>query len=416
MRHLRKLTPHELEDSMTIFANAYPGLELTNRANRVRYRERLNQASLDPTTNFYGLFEDGQMRGIMRWHDFTMNFFGEQTLVGGLGGLAVDLLHKKEKVAYEMVLAFLRHYKDAGSPLTALYPFRPDFYRRMGFGYGTPMHRYRFLPASLPKGSTKSDMVFLGKNDGGKLQDCYQSYFRRTHGIMARRPQFWDIVLQEPSIQIVGICREDRLSGYVSFSFEKGRRTDFLSNHIYIRELIYESLDDLGRLLTFLQTQADQVEQIVYNTQDDSFYYLLHDPRDSAEELLPHDIAHVSSLQGLGIMYRVLDVPRLFEVLQQHNFNDVTCCLQIDLSDSFFPENAGSYVIKVTSGESKLAPDAAPDVILAMDVADFSSLVTGVISLRKLVGYGLATISDAAYLGRLDRLFSGPKPVCLTSF
>lgn len=32
---------------------------------------------------------------------------------------------------------YLRHYRERGTPLTALYPFRPDFYRSMGFGFGT---------------------------------------------------------------------------------------------------------------------------------------------------------------------------------------------------------------------------------------------------------------------------------------
>jgi hypothetical protein len=106
MREIRELTTVELEESITLSARAYPGLELTNRTNRTRYRERIIQADEDPNTRFLGLFENGEMRGVMRWHDFTMNFFGKQTLAGGLGGVAVDLLHKKEKVAAEMVQAF----------------------------------------------------------------------------------------------------------------------------------------------------------------------------------------------------------------------------------------------------------------------------------------------------------------------
>jgi predicted acetyltransferase len=416
MRQIRELTPLELENSMTIFANAYPGLELTNRANRVRYRERVAQFDMDPTTHFYGLFEEEQMHGVMRWHDFTMNFFGVQTVAGGLGGLAVDLLHKKEKIAADMVQAFLRHYKDAGSSMAALYPFRPDFYRRMGFGYGAPMHSYRFSPGSLPGGSTKSDLVFLGKGDGEPLHECYARYFHRTHGIMARRPQFWEPVLNEPSIRIIGVSRGDRLSGYVSFSFEKGAHDNFISNTIHIRELIYETAADLNQLLTFLHTQADQVETISYNTQDDSFYYLLQDLRMDAGAMLPQTIAHISSTQGLGIMYRVLDVPSLFELLKNHNFGAAACRLQIDLSDSFFPENAGSYIIEVSDGKARLAPEAAPEVVLSLDVAEFSSLVIGAVNLRKLVEYGLATLSDKAYLERLNRLFNGPKPICLTSF
>jgi predicted acetyltransferase len=168
--------------------------------------------------------------------------------------------------------------------------------------------------------------------------------------------------------------------------------------------------------LTFLHTQADQIEEISYNTQDDSFFYLLQDPRMEAGALLSQTIAHKSSTQGLGIMYRVLDVPRLFEVLENHNFGGITCRLQIDLSDSFFPENAGSYTVDFIDGKVRLAPESAAEVALSIDVAEFSSLIIGAVRLNKLADYGVATLSDASYLSRLDRLFDGPKPICLTSF
>lgn len=416
MREVRELTPSELEDSIALSANAYPGLELHNRANRVRYRERLTQAEQDPTTTFYGLFEEGEMRGVMRWHDFTMNLFGVQTLAGGLGGVAVDLLHKKEKIAADMVRAFLRHYKDAGAPLAALYPFRPDFYRRMGFSYGTPMHHYRFSPASLPQGSQKSDLVYLTNGDRRKLHNCYERHFLRTHGMLARRIQFWDAALNDPDSQLVGVKKGNRLHAYMVTSFEKGRHNNFMSNALHIHELVYETADDLSQLLTYLQTQNDQIETISYNTQDESFFHLLRDPRMNAGAMLPHTIAHENSLRGLGIMYRILDVRYLFETLADHNFGGITCRVQIDLRDSFFPENAGSYVIDVSEGAARHNPHAVPEVVLSLDVAEFSSLALGAVSLRKLAAYGLAALSDDRFLDRLDQMFSGPKPVCLTSF
>ncbi|MEJ2752670.1 MAG: GNAT family N-acetyltransferase [Chloroflexota bacterium] len=416
MREIRELTTLELEESITLSARAYPGLELTNRTNRTRYRERIIQADEDPNTRFLGLFEQGEMRGVMRWHDFKMNFFGRPTLAGGLGGVAVDLLHKKEKVAAEMVQAFLRNYKDAGSPLAALYPFRPDFYRRMGFGYGTPMQHYRFTPASLPQGPSKSDLVYLEPGDGQKMHDCYKRFYLRTHGIMARQTRFWDAALNDPGSQIIGVNTNGRLSGYVVISFEKGRHDNFMSNAMHIHELIYDTADDLSRLLTFLQSQADQIESITYNTQDDAFYHLLRDPRADAGAMLPFTIAHENSKRGLGIMYRVLNVPRLFEMLEHHNFGGVSCCVRIDLGDSFFRENEGSYLVDVRDGEARVLGDALPEVVLSLDVAEFSSLVISAASLRKLAAYGLATISDDAYLDRLDRMFSGPAPICLTSF
>jgi predicted acetyltransferase len=286
----------------------------------------------------------------------------------------------------------------------------------MGFGHGSPMYHYRFSPASLPKGSTKSDLVFLESDDSERLQSCYARNQRRTHGMMVRQPDYWERILNEPSIQVVGVARDRGLSGYLIFTFEDGRHDSFLSHSIHIRELIYDTAEDLSRLLTFLQTQADQSETISYNIQDDSFFYNFIDPRFDPGKMLPVVVAHNSSIQGLGIMYRVLDVARLFESLKSHNFNNVSCRLKVDLRDSFFPENAGATIVEFINGQVWLAPDVTPEVALSLDVAEFSSLAVGAVGLRKLVEYGLAEISDETYLDCLDGLFSGPKPVCLTQF
>jgi predicted acetyltransferase len=222
--------------------------------------------------------------------------------------------------------------------------------------------------------------------------------------------------LNDQGRQLIGVNRSGHLGGYVVFTFEKGRHDNFMSNTIHIHELVYDTADDLGELLTFLHTQADQIETISYNTQDESFFYLLHDPRADAGAMLPQTIAHQDSTRGLGIMYRVLDIVHLLDTLSDHNFGGVTCRVQIDLRDSFFPENAGSHVIDVADGAARVAQRAVPEVSLSLDIADFSSLVMGAVTLRKLAAYGLATLSDNRYLSRLDQMFSGPQPVCLTSF
>ena len=55
----------------------------------------------------YGVFRDGKMVGIYRNFDFTMNVRGNLVPAGGLGMVAVDLTHKKEHIAKEIVESFL---------------------------------------------------------------------------------------------------------------------------------------------------------------------------------------------------------------------------------------------------------------------------------------------------------------------
>jgi len=233
---------------------------------------------------------------------------------------------------------------------------------------------------------------------------------------MERFESTWDIIIADPTMHIVGVKRSNQLSGYLIYKFMKGRHDHFLSNDILIYELIYDTAGDLSELLTFLRSQEDQIEQIVFNTQDEAFHYLLRDPRHTSGEMLPSVIYHESNTQGLGIMYRVIDLPQLFKTLENHNFGNVSCRLQIDLTDTFMPHNAGKYLIDFVDGRARLTHDEAYEVAIQLDVAEFSSLIVGAIRFEKLYEFGLVAISDPTYVDNIDRLFAAPKPICLTRF
>jgi predicted acetyltransferase len=417
MRIVKQLTETDLTTYIPIVANAYPGMKLVSQEEKEQYRQRLLKRSEEPTFRLYGLWTaDDKLVGVMNFHDFTMKLRSTKTLVGGIGSVAVDLRHKKEKVARDMLRYFLHHYRSRGACLTALYPFRPDFYKQMGFGYGAKMNQYRLKPDSLPKGANKEGVSFLSETDGEAVSACYGRVLERTNGLMERSAADWARFWGDPAVYAIG-CQTDRdLRGYITFTFQPGHTGHFLHNNILIREFVYETSEALLALLTFLHTQADQVDRIIFNTQDETFHHLLRDPRNGTGNVLP-TVYHESNVQGVGIMYRVINTPRLFTVLADHNFGGQTCRLKLTVTDSFMPENEGSTIVQFAQGRPTLTPDAAYDVAVTLDVAEFSSLVMGVVGFRQLVNYGLAHISDDAWLETVHTLFyTEQKSWCLTMF
>lgn len=415
MRTIRPINEEEVDDFIAIISHAYPGIDISDKEGRQRFRSRVLKFFDDSGVGSYALFEDGEMRGIMRLYDFTMNLLSTRTLVGGVGGVGVDLLHKKEQVAADMLRFFHNHYKRKGACLTALYPFRPDFYRRMGYGYGTKRGLYRVRPDSLPKGPGRAQTAYLTVGDKEAVQACYDRFMSRNNGLMERHSYRWDEAFSNSALHFVGIKRQGQLTGYLLYKFEKGPQGHFLNNDMLIREFVYDSADDLLELMHFLHIQADQINRVIFYTQDEFFHFLLHDPRNDSGRLLPQ-VYHETNTQGVGIMYRVIDVPRLFQVLKDHNFGEATCRLKITLEDTFLPENAGSYMIHFENGRCSIADGESYDVEIQMDIAEFSSLVVGAINFKVLNEYGLASISNSAYVTILDRLFAAPKPICFTEF
>jgi predicted acetyltransferase len=197
-------------------------------------------------------------------------------------------------------------------------------------------------------------------------------------------------------------------------SFEHGE--SFIVNDIHVRELVYETPEALLELMTFLQSQADQIRRIILNTQDEGFHHILQDPRNGNPDLIP-SVYHESNVQGVGLMYRVIDVPGIFDLLKGHNFGGQTLHLALTIEDSFLPENAGTTLLSFEGGYAELDTEKEAEVEVAIDIAEFSSLLMGVIDFGRLYHYGLADISDKAYVDLVDQLFAvRDKPLCTTPF
>ena len=416
MSKIRALSAEDFDAFVDIAVNAYPGWRVSSQEEKERARQRLLTTHLEePTITAYGLFRDGQLRGGMFLYDFEMNFLGVRSPAGGVGHVAVDLVHKKEHVAKEMITYFLRHYRRRGAPVVLLYVFRPDFYKAMGFGYGTKMNQYRVKPTALPRGPSKAHIRLLEKSDKQSLLDCYNRFMDVTHGMMAKSEHEITRLMTNPEHRIVGYEKDGRVSGYLVSAFKHGE--SFILNDLVVREFIYENSAALSELLTFLHTQADQVRHIFFTTQDEAFHHLLLDPRNGSPELIP-SVYHESNLQGVGLVYRVIDVPGVFRLLSDRNFDGQTCRLRLTVRDSFLPENAGSTLLSFERGSVRIVDDQPEyDVEVGLDIAEFSSLLVGTVSFHSLYSYGLADLSDPGYVQVVDRIFAVlDKPMCTTPF
>jgi len=134
--------------------------------------------------------------------------------------------------------------------------------------------------------------------------------------------------------RIVAYEKDGKVRGYIIFTFQPTKKDNFLMNDLVLEEFIYESREALMELMTFLHTQLDQVNDVILNTQEEYFHYLLIDPRSSTDNILP-PAYHETNIQGVGIMYRVINVKGIFNVLNNHNFGNQNCNLKITVRDTF---------------------------------------------------------------------------------
>lgn len=229
---------------------------------------------------------------------------------------------------------------------------RPDFYRRMGFGYGTKMNQYRLRPSAFPRDPSAPPVRSLTADDKDAVAACYERFASRTHGMMQKTERELRRLFDNPQHRIFGYQRNGKIHGYLVFTWERGE--SFITNDIQVSEMIYEDREALLALTSFLHSQTDQVRTIVVNTQDEHFHHLLLDPRNGTEKLIP-DVYHQTNAQGVGLMYRVVDLAGIFDRLAESKLGSLSprakpCCVELTVSDSFLPENAGRLLLRSKGG------------------------------------------------------------------
>jgi predicted acetyltransferase len=417
MRRIKKFSDEHIVQFIDIAANAYPVFGFNTPERKEKLIERVIEVNNnDESINYYGIFDDDKVVGGMRMHDYTMNVFDHLLPVGGVGMIAVDLTRKKEKFARDMIAFFLDHYNSQEACFVILYPFRPDFYRRMGFGYGPQIHRFRFKPSDLPISNLKSKIALTTDQDA--IEACYNRVQIRTHGLIKKTRADLAAIFRRPNNRVVAYYEDNEIRGYFVFHSKGTVEGNPIQQDMIITEFFYENTIAFLSLLDFIRRQSDQVDRVEFITQDEYFYYVSSDPRDDSNLMIP-EVNYATNLSGLGIMYRVLDVARVFSMLSAHQFGSTNYILKLSIRDSFMQNNNKSFTINFMKGLATFpkSQNQAVDVEVTMDIADFSSLLLGIIDFKHLLTYGLAEISDETFVDTVQKTFySQVKPRCKTEF
>jgi predicted acetyltransferase len=339
-----------------------------------------------------------------------MNLYSNTIInCGGIGEVCVDLLHKKEHVAKDLMIFAHNHFYERDFCLLCLYPFAPDFYAKMGYGLGNKMNQYSFEPKAL-KQSKRERISYLTLADRESVSKCFNSYATSTHGMILRTANndFFKHMLG--GMQVIGYWKNGKLLGYLAFRTKQVEGGSWLQHNIHIIEFIYSNPEVFQSLLSFLAIQQDQVHRIIYNTHDHHFQHFLKEPRSRGNENIFHSFQE-SNIQEVGIMYRLINTSKFFSLLSAHNFGGQNLKLKINVVDTFLSENNGTVMIEFQKGIPLMISDGDEhDVEISINNKYLSSLIMGVVSFKKLYEYGLVEVSDKEYIDSLNILFMTDEP------
>jgi predicted N-acetyltransferase YhbS len=397
-----------------LMADAYPAVGITSADALEKYVERARAAYADAGTRFVVAEENGTLVGAMRLFDYTMNVRGTDASAGGVGTVAVSLAHKRRGIARALIAWYLDFYRERNAPFAILHPFRPDFYRALGFGYGTPVHRYGMRPAALRCDGARGTARLLEEADLDALLACSERVRRVTNGGVARHRAPLRRALGDVSVRHVGIEDGGELRGFMQTEVTLGPKGTQNRNRLTARDLFYEEPAHLAALLAYLRSQQDQFAEILFESQDAAFYLAAAgDPRDGSDRIVAPPGAHRIAETALGMMYRIVHLDGAFAHLAPSRSPFV---LRVEHDDPFHAPTAGTTTYRFgPEGPPRRAHDAVPDATLRAGIADLSSLVVGSLSVRDAVRHRIASVEPSTALDAVSRVLHADQPPATTA-
>ena len=397
-----------------LIADAYPVMGITSNDALAAYVERLAALVRDDEPVWVIARRDGVLAGAMRLYDYQMNVRGRDALTGGVGSVAVPRTHKRQGIARALIAWHLDHYRARNAPFAALYPFRLDFYRALGFGYGTPCHRYRFAPGTLRDDGARGTVRALGEGDLDALLDCYERVRAKTNGLIAKHRAVTERALADAALRYVAVEDAGTMRAFMQTSVVADPAA-VNRDELVVRDIAYEDATYLAALLGYLRAQRDQFPRVVVESQDAAFHLASSDPRDGSDLSVSPPVTHRVAQSGLGVMYRVLDVER---ALAHVPGATAPFALRLVVDDPFYPATAGAWTFQFGPQRAARRDDTArADATLTIAIHDLASIVLGSLHVTDLVRHRLATVEPERATSLVDAAFRADQPpYCTTRF
>lgn len=416
MREIRRLKPADINAYTEIAMNAYPSYKDLTEEGLLRYKQNVRRImETDDDVLFFGLFEEGELICVARYFRFYMNLFGSIVITGGLGFLGVHLLHKKKKAAFELITHFEQWCKEEGITLALLLPFRPDFYKSMGYGFGTKTRRYSIETKYIPAYRGEDHLRLFTPSDIPLFLRYQERLLSSTHGLIAKIGDEIESLRKDKERKtVMSLDESGTVEGYLSFRFSSEHPHNYTVMHIVCDELFYDSPQVLQKLLGFLRRQEDQVRRVVFHTQIEDFHYLFNNPLDGSDHYIANGNLQITR-EYIGTMYKILSAEDAFTDFAYRSYPEGELSVAFHITDEK-GELSEELHVRFENGKAERTKDAA-ELTLRLRRSDFSSLFVGCVSLKTLIALGLAQTDQPEKLEQLSALLHiEDKPVNNTDY
>lgn len=402
---LRAAIPADIQALAELWDQAFPG----ERTISERARQLELGIPYGGIESVWVLEDAGRLVGTFKALRFREYIAAAPLAMLGLAAVAVATDARRRGLGRRLCQDAIRVGRERGDLVSALYPFRPDFYHALGWGLTGELHEFCFRADALPDAPARRHVRAATAADRAAIADCYARVAARSNGPIARAERAWDHHLGQTRACVYD---DGRTRGYLLARYGRDRAPEARTLHIH--ELLAEDDVAYGGLLAWIACQRDQWPRVRYQARAAELLALrLRDPRPPGYR--PARRLWFPTARVLrGPMIRVLDVAGALAARTRWGERDHALTLRIEVQDAEVPENRGPWILEIerTGAHVRRAQGTArAHAGLATDAATFAQIYAGELLPSAAARLGRAQIEGAA--DAIDRAFRVHEPFWL---
>lgn len=336
-----------------------------------------------------GLFQDQDLMSVATMIPYQMLWDGAPVPMGGIASVAAPPEARRRGYTGRLLQACFERMRAAGQAVSALYPFKFEYYRMFGYELASMRAVYKFPPEQLAAFGKAPGCVRRLEPDETAipvLQPVYDAWAERTHGALVRetRDHWLNGVLRPWSkwarrVAVWAPARDAAPEGFLLYRLEEeaGERV------FAVREFIALTPAAQRGLLGFIcnHDSQDKWAKLPLPPHDLPLLSLLPDPRSAKATLDP------------AWMLRLIDLPAALAARRCDPAAPGRLVLRV--ADATAPWNDGMWLLEAEAGRLSArpaTPGAAADA--AVDMAALSQLYAGYTGVADLALAGRLQVQD----------------------
>ncbi len=324
--------------------------------------------------------------------------------MAGIGLVTMSPTTRRRGIASGLMRKAVLEIHKKGYPISILFPFSHQYYKKVGYGLIGEKYVYSFSPLSLTQYDELVNTRLFKEKDLVAIKKIFVESSKKSAFRTFRNDKHWKAIISSKDRNIV-VYDDKKVTGYLIYKYEYSK--DRIEQYIRVFELIYSDDKAYRGLMGFLAAQREQVDSIFFLTNKDNLIHLaLTNPRktrSNARETGSNAVLEVNA----DYMLRITNLKKA--LLARTNYNNMNLSFSMKLTDKIIRDNNKPLTMIVKKGKPSVKAGISSKIIIESDISVFSQVYAG-IDAEYLHKVQLLNCNKPSVLKQINELFRLPAP------